>query len=121
MKDGLNKWKDIHIHWLEDSFIKLATLPKLTYSCKTPYQNSSLSLWRNWQEIDPKIHTEIQGTQNIQSNLEKEQNQKTRALLASLDERRMVWGRMDTYICMAESLHCSPETTTTLLISYTPI
>ena len=21
-----------------------------------------------------------------------------------------VWGRMDTWICMAESLHCSPET-----------
>ena len=29
-----------------------------------------------------------------------------------------VWGRMDTCICLAESLHCSPETTTTLLISY---
>ena len=26
-----------------------------------------------------------------------------------------------TYICMAESLHCSPETITVLLISYTPI
>ena len=31
------------------------------------------------------------------------------------------WGRMDTCICMAESLPCSPETITTLLISYTPI
>ena len=29
------------------------------------------------------------------------------------------WGRMDTYICMAETLCCSPETNTTLLISYT--
>ena len=29
--------------------------------------------------------------------------------------------RMDTYICMAESLCCSPETTTTLLIGYIPI
>ena len=28
---------------------------------------------------------------------------------------------MDTCICMAESLCCSPETTTTLLIGYTPI
>ena len=28
---------------------------------------------------------------------------------------------MDTYICMAESLHCSPEIMTTLLIGYTPI
>ena len=29
--------------------------------------------------------------------------------------------RMDTCICMAESLHCSPKTVTKLLISYTPI
>jgi len=28
---------------------------------------------------------------------------------------------MDTCICMAESLHCSPETITALLIIYTPI
>ena len=28
---------------------------------------------------------------------------------------------MDTHICMAESLRCSPETITTLLISYNPI
>ena len=32
-----------------------------------------------------------------------------------------VWGEMDTCICMAESLRCSPETITTLLIDYTPI
>ena len=36
---------------------------------------------------------------------------------ASLDGRG-VWGRMDTCICMAESLRCSHETTTILLISY---
>ena len=36
-------------------------------------------------------------------------------LSASLDGRR-VWGRMDTCTCMAESLRCSPQTTTTLLI-----
>ena len=28
---------------------------------------------------------------------------------------------MDTYTCMAESLGCSPETGTTLLIGYAPI
>ena len=28
---------------------------------------------------------------------------------------------MDVCICMAESLHCPPETITTLLIGYTPI
>ena len=31
---------------------------------------------------------------------------------------RGVWWRLDTCICMAESLHCSHETTTILLISY---
>ena len=36
----------------------------------------------------------------------------------SLDEE--VWGRVDTCIYMAESLRCSPETITALLISYTP-
>ena len=38
-------------------------------------------------------------------------------LCGCLDGSR-VWGRMDTCICMAESLHCSPETLTTLLIGY---
>ena len=38
-------------------------------------------------------------------------------MLSSSLDRRGVWGRMDTYICMAESLCCSPETITTLLIS----
>ena len=37
-------------------------------------------------------------------------------LHGSLDWRG-VWGRMDTCICMAESLRCSPETSTTLLLA----
>ena len=41
-------------------------------------------------------------------------------LCASLNARG-VWGRMDTCMCMAEFLHCSLETVTTLLIGYTPI
>ena len=41
-------------------------------------------------------------------------------LCASLDGTG-VWGRMDTCIYMAESLQCSPETITTLLIGYTLI
>ena len=40
-------------------------------------------------------------------------------LCGSLDGKRF-GGRMNTCICMAESLRCSPQTTTTLLISYTP-
>ena len=35
-------------------------------------------------------------------------------------DQKGVWGRMDTCICMAESLRCSLETIT-LLISYTPV
>ena len=34
---------------------------------------------------------------------------------------RGVSRRVDTCICIAESLYCSPETMTALLISYTPI
>ena len=41
-------------------------------------------------------------------------------LCARLDVRG-VWGRMDTCVCMAEPLHCSPETITTLLTGYTAI
>ena len=41
-------------------------------------------------------------------------------LCGSLDGRG-VWGRMGTCVWMAESLHSSPETVTTLFISCTPI
>ena len=30
-------------------------------------------------------------------------------------------GEVDTCICMIKSLHCSPETVSTLVISYTPV
>ena len=33
-------------------------------------------------------------------------------------EGRGVWARMDTDICMAESLCCSPETITTLFVNW---
>ena len=38
------------------------------------------------------------------------------SMLGNSLDGRVICGRRDTYICMAESLHCSPETTTTLLI-----
>ena len=41
-------------------------------------------------------------------------------LCARLDGREVL-GRMDTCGCMAESLHCSPETITTFLINNTLI
>ena len=34
---------------------------------------------------------------------------------------RGVWGRIVTSICTAESLHCSPEITITLLTDYIPV
>ena len=43
------------------------------------------------------------------------------SILGNSLDGRGIWGRMDTCICMAESLHCSPQTITMLLISYTPI
>ena len=45
---------------------------------------------------------------------------KTCSMLCPSLDGRGAWGRMDTCICMTESRHCSSETTTTLLISYTP-
>jgi hypothetical protein len=43
-------------------------------------------------------------------------------LCGSLDGRG-VWQRMDTciYVCLKDTLHCSPETITTLLIGSIPI
>ena len=41
-------------------------------------------------------------------------------LCRSLDGRA-VWERMDTCVCMAESLCCPSETITILLIGYTPV
>ena len=42
------------------------------------------------------------------------------SMLCGRLDGRGVWGRMDTCLYMAESLHRSPETITTLLISSTP-
>ena len=42
------------------------------------------------------------------------------SVLCASQDGRGAWGRMETCICMAEFLHCSPETIT-LLNGYTPI
>ena len=44
-----------------------------------------------------------------------------RLILYHLNHQGSPWGRMDTCMCMAEFIRCSPEITTTLLIDYTPI
>ena len=43
------------------------------------------------------------------------------SLLGGSLDGRGVWGRMDTWMCMTETLCCPPETITTLLTSYTSI
>ena len=45
-------------------------------------------------------------------------NRLLRVLFDGSLEEKGVWGRMATGIYITESLHCSPETITTLLISY---
>ena len=42
-------------------------------------------------------------------------------MLSGSLERTGIWERTDTFICMAESFYCPPETITTLLTGYAPI
>ena len=49
------------------------------------------------------------------------QHRESCSMLCSILDGREVWGRMDTCICMAESLCWTPKTVTTLLIGYIPI
>ena len=67
--------------------------------------------WRVW---DGHVHIAV-FKMNNQEGLTVQLMELCSVLCGSLDGRE-VWGRMDTY-----SLLCSPETITTLLISYTPI
>ena len=48
-------------------------------------------------------------------------NKDCRAHETLFNIKRGIWERLDEYICMAESLCCSPNTITTLIIGYTPM
>ena len=48
------------------------------------------------------------------------QHMELRSMLGGSLDGRGVWGRVGTCICIAESLHCSPEIVTTLLTSHAP-
>ena len=67
---------------------------------------------------DSDVHTAIFKMDNQQGPIVQHM-ELCSMLCASLDGRG-VWGRMDTYTCMAGSLCCSSETTTTLSIGYHP-
>ena len=43
------------------------------------------------------------------------------SMLCGAMDGRGVWGRMETYICLAESLSCSPKIIAALLTGYTLI
>ena len=72
----------------------------------------------SWGIWDQCVHTLILKMDNQQGPTV--QHRELCSMLCSHLDGRGVWGRMDTCVCMAESLHCPPETITTLLISYTP-
>ena len=72
----------------------------------------------SWGVWDGHVHTAILKMDNQQGP--PVQHMELCSILCSSPDGREVWGRMDTCICMAESLCCSPETITTLLIIYTP-
>ena len=78
-----------------------------------PGRRESQGLW------DGHVHTAI-FKMDHQQRPTVELRELCSVLCGSLDGRG-VWGRMDTRICMAESLPCSPETVTTLLIGSTAI
>ena len=65
------------------------------------------------------VHTAIFKMDNQQGPTV-QQRELCSMLCGSLDGRG-VWGRMDTCVCMAESLCCASEAVTTLLIGYIPI
>ena len=57
-----------------------------------------------------------QGTK-IPTNLAVQPKKKSFTMLCGSLDGRVVWARMDTCICMPESLCCPPETMTTLLMA----
>ena len=99
--------------------MNLLTKQKETHS-QTQKMNSwfsgGLDSYGFWED---HVHTAIFKMDNPQKPIA-QYMELCSMLYGSLDERQ-VWGRMDTCICMTESLHCSPETTITLLIGSTPV
>ena len=74
---------------------------------------------RDLGSLDGQVHTATLQVDNQQEPTAQHM-ELCSMLRGSLDGRR-VWGKMHTCICMAESLHSSLVTITTLLISYTSI
>ena len=100
----------------------------LTYKTERDSQTLRTNLWLpggrmrgrdSWGVWDGHVHTAIFKMDNQQGPTA--WHREVCSMLYGSLEGRGVWGRMDTCVCIAESLCCSPETITTLVISYTPI
>ena len=78
-----------------------------------PRRRDTYGLW------DGHVHTAIFKMDN-QQGPNVQHRELCSMLWGSLDGKG-VWGRMDTCICMTESLHFSLENITILLIGHTPI
>ena len=76
-------------------------------------------LYSTWKHIWYPVVTAIFKLHNQQGPTV--QHRELCSMLCGSPDGRGLWGRMDTCICMAESLHCPPETITTLSTGYTPI
>ena len=61
------------------------------------------------------------GLQILMKNIREEAKENDINKVYCLKKIKTKLGRINTCICMAESLHCSFETTTALLTGYTPI
>ena len=69
---------------------------------------------RDLGSLDGQVHTTTLQVDNQQEPTA--QHMELCSMLRGSLDGRAVWGRIDTCKCMAEVLHCSSETTTTLLI-----
>ena len=73
----------------------------------------------SWGVLEGHVHTAICKMDNQQGPIV--QHMELCSMLCPSLDGSGVWGRIDSYICMAESLSFLPETITTLLIGCTPI
>ena len=69
--------------------------------------------WSSYGALDQRAYTTILNMDSQQGPTV-QQRGLCSVLCGSLDGRR-VWGRMDTRICVTESVCCAPETTKALL------
>ena len=73
MKEDINKWKDIHVHGLEDLILwGWQYSSSWSIDSMQSCQNSNWFVCGNWWS-DSKMHSVKQGPPSSQNNLEKEE------------------------------------------------